>query len=210
MKPRKEIEAKFYVSDLEAIRKRLVNGGAGIRFPARREQTLYFDTPDRRLGSREEILRIRMDAASRMTYKRQDGVFEDRTEIEVIVDDASEAQAILQALGYDVALVYEKLRETYEMAGVQVMLDELPLGSFVEVEGPSLAAIRASSKKLGLDWGKRVQVNYLALFEAARERVDFPLHDASFRTFSQLPPLHAADLGLADALLEEKSGRSVS
>ena len=77
MKSRKEIEAKFIVSDLDEIRRRLQDLGGRVVTPKHSERNLYFDTPDRKLRSGRQVLRIRTDATVRMTYKRQEGALED-------------------------------------------------------------------------------------------------------------------------------------
>src|SRR5919106_1411465 len=66
------------------------------------------------------------------------------------VADADALAAILEALGYRPALVYEKRRETWRAAGAEVVLDELPFGLFVEIEGEE-ARILEVEKLLGLD-----------------------------------------------------------
>ncbi len=200
MKSRREIEAKFIVSDLEIIRWRLTDLGGNIVVPRHSERNLYFDTPDRRLRSGKQALRIRTDSEVRMTYKRQDSAFEDRTEIELTLDDAAEARALLCALGFELVLSYEKCRETFGLDSVLVMLDELPFGNFVEIEGAALDNIREVSASLGFDWQKRLQVGYLALFERARDHLGLSTHNASFEESGKLPPLRAKDLGLVDAV----------
>jgi adenylate cyclase class 2 len=60
---------------------------------------------------------------------------EDETE----VADADALAAILEALGYTPALVYEKRRETWQLNDAEVVLDELPFGWFIEIEGPEIA-----------------------------------------------------------------------
>ncbi len=200
MKSRKEIEAKFIVSDLDEIRRRLTDLGGRVVTAKHSERNLYFDTPDRKLLSGKQVLRIRTDAAARMTYKRQEEVFEDRTEIELILDDAAEACALLQALGFEFVLAHEKRRETFGLDDNLVMLDELPFGYFVEIEGASLDNIRDASARLGLDWQKRVQLNYPALFEKLREYLKLATTEATFEAFSKLPPISAEDLGLVYAV----------
>jgi adenylate cyclase class 2 len=210
MKSRKEIEAKFIVSDLDTIRRRLQNLGGRVVTPKHSELNLYFDTPDRKLLSGKQVLRIRTDAEVRLTYKRQEEAFEDRTEIELTLDDAVEARALLEALGFDLVFTYEKRREAFGLTDVLVTLDELPFGHFVEVEGESLDDIRNASAGLGLDWQKRVQISYMALFDRLREDLKLATTEASFDAFSNLPPLRAEDLDLVYATQTVKHGGNAS
>ncbi|MEJ7709753.1 MAG: CYTH domain-containing protein [Pyrinomonadaceae bacterium] len=56
---------------------------------------------------------------------------EDETE----VANAKEMIAVLEGLGYKPSLIYEKRRKTWNIGGVEVVLDELPFGLFAEIEG---------------------------------------------------------------------------
>jgi adenylate cyclase class 2 len=58
-----------------------------------------------------------------------------RREDETVVEDADALAAILEALGYTPAIIYEKRRETWLVANIEVVIDELPFGLFVEIEG---------------------------------------------------------------------------
>ena len=205
MVSRHEIEAKFSVPDLEKIRRCMLNLGGKVSIPKHLEHNRYFDTPDRDLKAGKEILRIRSGSQIHMTYKRQAGTFESRTEIELVLDSADNAQALLQALGYELILKYAKERETCELHGAQVMLDELPYGRFVEIEGPSLDNVRDVSGSLGLDWQKRVSMGYLALFERALELLNLPPEEVSFTKLSKDHPIRSVDLGLVDASAAEET-----
>ena len=80
-----------------------------------------------------------------------------RLELEVVVSDFATTQRLLEALGYQISLVYEKYRSIYELQRVHVTLDEMPFGAFVELEGPDGATIQAVAQRLGLDWAARNQ-----------------------------------------------------
>lgn len=204
MDPGVEIEAKFNVSDLDEIRRRLVNRGARIIVPRHLEHNLYFDTPNRHLRSSRKILRIRTGTHSRMTLKHQTTSFEARIEIELALDDPPEARTFLQALGYEVILSYSKMRETFEIDDVHAMLDELPVGRFIEIEGPTMDRVKVVSTKLGLDWEKRSKVGYLTLLERACELLSIATHEIPFEAEH---PLNSIDLGLDDATMTEISNR---
>jgi adenylate cyclase class 2 len=66
-----------------------------------------------------------------------------RREDETTVADPEALAAILDALGYTPAAVYEKRRETWLVAGVEVVIDELPFGRFIEIEGAEDLIIEA-------------------------------------------------------------------
>jgi len=164
----REIEAKFYVSDLKRMEASLLELGAQLSRPRVLETNIRFDLPDRSLSAGSRVLRLRQADDIRITYKGKaeivDGVFS-RTELEFSVGDFETARQVLEALGYVQIAVYEKFRTTYELDDTHIMLDELPYGDFVEIEGAGADSIRATATRLELDWEAAVPASYLALFE---------------------------------------------
>jgi adenylate cyclase class 2 len=180
-----EIEAKFYVTDLEKIETRLQKLGAVLLHPRILERNIRFDLPDASLRSERRVLRLRRDAEVRLTYKdpsrNEQGVLS-RREIEFTVEDFDKAKQFLEALGYQPIFYYEKYRTVYGLqtskVPVHVMLDQLPYGNFVEIEGETLEFIQAASNTLDLKWDTAIGKSYNALFErlcATRPNLD-PTH----------------------------------
>lgn len=189
-----EFEAKFLSPDLDDLRDRVVALG-GKRAKGRTfERNLLFDTRRGRLRRMKELLRLRHDTESTLTYKRQRGSIEAREEIEVRVEDPETTLALLQAIGFRVAFIYEKYRRVLEFGSVEVMLDELPFGDFVEVEGPSLEAVRRACRRLGLRWERRLSANYQRLFEALAENRGLDFRDATFGNFAPVSRTTPQDL----------------
>jgi adenylate cyclase class 2 len=58
-------------------------------------------------------------------------------------------EAILEALGFTPALVYEKRRQTWRLGNTEIVIDVLPFGLFMEIEG-RINQIKAVERKLGL------------------------------------------------------------
>ena len=112
------------------------------------------------------MLRLRQDTEARLTYKgpsaSKDGV-RVREEIEFSVSDYRSARQLLESLGYQVAMIYEKYRRSYDLLGTHISLDELPYGNFVEIEGPDVETIRAVNSILGLNWERGVPASYTTL-----------------------------------------------
>jgi adenylate cyclase class 2 len=200
--PNIELEVKFYISNLEKLETQLKNLGAKLVQNRTQEYNLRFDTPlgDFALGYR--VLRLRQDTAIRLTYKGpgevQDGV-RLRQEIEVVVDDFDQTQALLEALGYQISMVYEKYRMGYELDGVLVTLDELPYGDFVEIEGPDTNGIKNVSTKLGLNWDSRILESYAILFDVLKRNLDISIENLTFADFNGIlvTPDHLG-VGLGD------------
>jgi adenylate cyclase class 2 len=162
-----EIEAKFYVNNLSKIEARLQELEARLLQARVHEKNLRFDTPDQSLREDGRVLRLRQDDAARMTYKgpseKSEGVMS-RAEIEFIVEDFEKAKQFLEALEYRLVIFYEKYRTTYELDNAHIMLDELPYGNFVEIEGRDSVSIRAMAEKLHIKW-EPIATSYHGLFE---------------------------------------------
>jgi adenylate cyclase, class 2 len=196
-----ELEVKFYISDPAALQRRLEDYEARLIQPRTLEVNLRFDTPSRALTRSRQVLRLRQDWQARMTFKgpsEERGGARSRYEIEVVVEDFAAARALLEALGFQVYLVYEKQRTVYELDGAEISLDELPFGNFVEVEGPDPGQIREIASQLGLDWQARIRKSYTSLFERLRDDRQLPFRDLTFANFKELR-VSAAELGVHPA-----------
>jgi adenylate cyclase class 2 len=162
-----EIETKFLVRDLKKIETRLQAMEARLVQPRQFEQNLRFDLPDGTLRKSYRVLRLRQDEKAVLTYKGPgsnavDGI-RAREEWEVSVSDFSTMQKILESLGYMILFTYEKYRTTYIIDSSHVMLDELPFGHFVEIEGETQSDITTLAKRLQLDGDGAIPDSYQVL-----------------------------------------------
>ena len=134
-----EVEVKLHTRRiLAAVRGALEAAGATLLKPRLFERNVRYDSEDGMLSAQGIVLRLRQDEAVKLTYKADASMergIVTRFEAEVEVSDYETMDVILQRLGYEVALVYEKYRTTYELAGAEIVLDELPYGNFTEIEG---------------------------------------------------------------------------
>jgi len=181
-----EIEMKFPIADLPALRKTVVR--AGGEYAGTVLQTdCYFDTPELSLLAQDRGLRLRTSErlggkggsrgkrpadSAMVTYKgprKAQGRAKNRVEIQTTVGDAGAVGDMLEQLGLTRRLIVQKRRSTYRLGRCLVELDELPiLGAFVEIEGPGARAIEAVARKLGLT-GEPTRSHYVQLVcEACR------------------------------------------
>ena len=82
-----------------------------------------------------------------------------REETEVDVADAHATLDLLAQLGFQVLVIYRKHRSAWKQGAVNVTLDRLDYGHFVEVEGP-LEEIPIVARGLGLDPARAVKDSY--------------------------------------------------
>jgi adenylate cyclase, class 2 len=193
-----EMEVKFLVHDLAEIESSLQALGGSLSAQRVFEINLRFDTADGTLAGAGRVLRLRRDTNAVMTFKgpSQPGAeVATRQEIEFQVSDFEAARRLLEALGYQIAVIYEKFRTTYRLDHLLVTLDEMPFGSFIEIEGPDPASIRVAATALKLDWEARSTASYLGIFKHLLEARSLNLQNL---TFAELKGIQAApeDLGL--------------
>jgi len=180
-----ETEVKLIVPDLDSVRARLETAGAHLEAPRVYERNVRYENAAGTLSSQGIVVRLRQDSRVRLTYKDgsqvTDGVVS-RSEIEVEVSDFTAMDLILGKLGYHPHLIYEKYRTTYTLDGAEVVLDEMPYGPFVEIEGDK-ATIESVIKLIGLEAAPRYAGSYVALFEQLKTRLGLRFTDLTFANF---------------------------
>jgi adenylate cyclase, class 2 len=158
-----EIEKKYRLTPerLEPLRRRLREVGAEGRGSALFEENVIYTGPG--LDPARRVLRLRRKGERAVfTFKERDlsgSAIKRQREEETEVSDGEALASILEALGYRPALVYEKRRETWHVGGAEVVLDELPFGLFVEIEGEEPRILEVE-KLLGLDTAEAEHAPY--------------------------------------------------
>lgn len=190
-----ETELKLYVTDLAAVEDRLKALNAELTAPRVYERNVRYDDTGGRLSREHITLRLRQDTRARLTYKdgeRQIGDFgTTRFEAEVEVSDFDTMHVILEKLGFTPSLVYEKYRTTYELHDAEITLDEMPYGSFIEIEGTA-DAIGETMQALQLDNPVRMHHSYTVLFMWVKAHLGLNFRDLTFENFEGINvPLNA-------------------
>jgi adenylate cyclase class 2 len=193
-----EVEVKFWLAELTAVRNQLLSLGATLAKPRVFERNLRLDTADQQLLQKRQLLRVRQDKVVTVTFKSDTihlpgSEAKVREEIEFEASDGETAVLLFQRLGYNPVQVYEKYRETFQLGDVEIVLDELPFGNFMELEGEE-EGIKTAVAQLGLDWNKRLLTNYLALMAQLKAYHNLPFSDLTFANF------HSSNLSVADIL----------
>jgi adenylate cyclase, class 2 len=185
-----ETEVKIKVRDLAEIEKKLRDLNAECKAERVYERNVRYDDANHALSPAGRVLRLRQDIRARLTYKEpKDGAASERsrtrTELEVTVDDFETMDLILKKLGYQPAWIYEKYRTTYVLYDCEVVLDDTPLGAFIEVEGEE-DPIEHVLEVLGLSEERRILDSYSVLFFRAKERLKLDVRDMTFENFKNM------------------------
>lgn len=184
-----EIETKMAISDPQALRQRLTELGAN-RGRLTLETNLFFDTPDSSLRASDQGLRLRIEQPVKggsekiiLTHKgpRAHGRLKSRSETELGVSSAAQAIDLLRALGYSQVFSFQKRRESWELDGCQIALDQVPhLGRFVEIEGPSDQAVLTLRSRLGLETAALLSGSYVSMLIAYANEHHLPSRQIIF------------------------------
>jgi adenylate cyclase class 2 len=147
-----ETEKKYHLGSrrLEEITQKLVELGAEF------DKEVFEVNYQHRGGEMDErgaTLRLRkIGDFTVLTYKekiRTETGAKRKIEYETSVADVDAMEKIIERLGYRLTAVYEKRRKYWRFGTVEVVLDELPFGMYMEIEG-TIDDIERAEKILGL------------------------------------------------------------
>ncbi len=197
MPDQQEIETKFILTNPEEIRNRLIKLGA-ISHGRHMELNLRLDDNARSLSSNDQVLRLRTTQSNGetrhlLTLKiptgQPDQTFRVRREIETYCSDREAMLSALAVLGYTPFWRYEKRREAFSWAGVEAVIDELPYGWFLELEGPQ-PDIQSLAGQLGLDIKDGLALSYAEIFSNICLALGLDIADLTFEAFKgiHVPP----------------------
>jgi adenylate cyclase, class 2 len=180
----REIEIKFRVHDVRALRRKLRAAGFHSETKATQERNTLYDLPGGVLRGRKQLLRLRSYGSSwKLTHKSggKTSRHSSRVERETSVGDGKTMDRILRALGYRPSFRYEKFREEWSDGKGQIVVDHTPIGDFCEIEGLS-RWIDATAKKLGVGQEEYITKNYATLFADWKKENKSQAAEMTFRT----------------------------
>jgi adenylate cyclase, class 2 len=125
-----EEQRKFVLAALDEL-------GAEFQGEDAEENTIYGGGI---LDGMSAILRIRKTQDKTiLTFKQR---VESASDVKQQIEHESEfsdlegLRKIIESLGFEPRLVYEKRRKTWKFRSVEIVVDELPFGLYMEIEGP--------------------------------------------------------------------------
>lgn len=179
-----ETEIKLAMPDLAAARRKLRS--AGFRVSRRRvfEANTMFDTPELTLREAYSMLRLReAGGVVTITYKGapEAARHKSREEIESEVSDGSAVRTLLERLGLRAVWRYEKYRTEYhvEREAGKAMLDETPVGNYLELEGAP-RWIDRTARRLGFAHRDYILASYSRLYLERSAALGVPPGDMVF------------------------------
>jgi adenylate cyclase class 2 len=184
-----ETEIKFRLDqpgNLAGFTARLQAAGFTLQTPRAFESNVLYDTHDRQMRARTEILRIRSYAGRwTLTHKRlpDSGPGEDthkhRIETETEISDGEALAQVFLSLGLVAAFRYEKWRSEWSDGQGHCVVDETPIGDYAELEGSAEWIDRAAAR-LGIDPSQYITLSYGRLFDLWRQQHNSAADDLTF------------------------------
>ena len=189
-----ETEIKFRVDDLNGLTRRLEAAGFTLQTPRAFESNVLYDTPDRKMRARTEILRIRNYTGRwTLTHKRLpdsspgEDAHKHRVETETEVADGNALAEVFVSLGLAPAFRYEKWRAEWQDGEGHCVVDETPIGNYAELEGPSQWIDRTAAR-LGIDRSQYITLSYGRLFDLWREETNSAAEHLTFAAVGPVVP----------------------
>jgi adenylate cyclase, class 2 len=197
----KESEIKLRIEDLPATRLKCIQLGAvETQFPCL-EENLVFDQPGRPLLNQGKLLRVRQYAGKVLvTFKGPLSIrdsIKHREEVEFLLDSMTVFAHFLESLGYAVQFRYQKYRQVFHLSEtclkfaakeairepariLKIMVDETPIGNFMELEGDE-DLIHQASSLFGFTRADYITQSYADLFAQERQRQGWAEEDMIFK-----------------------------
>ena len=166
-----EIEIKLRLrGELAKVRQKLRQLSFRIAKPRMFESNILLDNAKRTLRRHGKLIRVRrVGRHSVLTYKgpSESGRYKKRPELEIHFPLNSVVEEVFAHIGYHPVFRYEKFRTEYAKPPAlgKVLLDETPIGNFLELEG-SPRWIDRTARLLGYSPADYITRSYGYLYSA--------------------------------------------
>jgi adenylate cyclase class 2 len=179
-----EVEIKFRIADIERLVARLRQLGFQQVTPRTHEMNTLFDLPGHPLRDRGDVLRLRKYGETwvlthKAKSKKQDGAHKTRIETETRVENGEQMEAILGALQFEPSFRYEKFRAEWKGGQGNVVIDETPIGTFGEIEGPP-EWIDSVARDLQIHRKDYITETYAGLFNSWKRQTQSAAQEMTF------------------------------
>ncbi len=183
-KTTEENEVKIAVASPAKTRAHLRDKGFKISSRRIYEQNIVLDLPGGTVRNSGRLLRVRTVGKKVIcTYKGVEipGPHKRREEREFEASDLTACLALFAGLGYTPSWRYEKYRTEFQREGEPgiLMLDETPIGTFLELEGPA-RWLDLTAKDLGFSKNDYIFLSYARLHAQWCAEDEKPMSDMVF------------------------------
>ena len=183
-KSAEENEVRIAVSSVAMTRTLLREKGYALSSRRSYEQNIVLDLADGSVRASGRLLRVRTVGKKIIcTYKGVEipGPHRRREEREFEASDLTACLALFAGLGFIPSWRYEKYRTEFQREGEPgvLMLDETPIGTFLELEGPA-RWLDQTAKDLGFSKNDYIFLSYARLYAQWCAEDEKPMSDMVF------------------------------
>lgn len=156
---RTQIEVKFLKVDINETRQRLEKIMANLLEPMRRVRTAVIDDKHNTAIRENRWIRLRDFGNKTILTHKEDLIGQQgATKLtELTIDSFESAIELLEKLGLHVKSIQQLRREIWQLGEVRLALDQWPwIKPYMKIVGPSEAAVRDVSARLGFAWSQAI------------------------------------------------------
>ena len=193
--PAEEIEIKVRIGDLSELSRKLTAAGFHLVTPRTHEMNTLYDFSDGRLRARGEVLRIRKYGPKwTLTHKSKGnaGKHKSRGETETELANGEALAHVFEAIGLSPSFRYEKYRAEWSDGEGHVVIDETPIGSIAELEGPP-DWIDRTAELLVIKESEYITASYAQMFGEWRTKTGSKAREMTWAETGRSAPSAAAD-----------------
>lgn len=168
-----ETEVKIKIPDLKNFQKQILDAGAVLTKDRNLEKNILYDFPDHSLYRKDCAFRFRSVRKKHfLTFKgphQKSRKFKVREEYETEVRNGIHTKKMIKKLGLVPVFSYSKYRTVYRKKNVTICLDELNIGSFVELEGKKDDIVKFA-QSLGIQKKDFIKTDYIRLIQNSQKQ----------------------------------------
>lgn len=166
-----EREAKFIIRDPNSVATELLKLGFVSTGRHDQKDTYYLHPTRPGLSFHPTYLRVRTHDGKSSTAMHHKLASFEWVEDETTVGDGDTIRQIYHNLGFDIDVEVHKIRTSFELQGIEAVLDEvIGLGSFLEIEASELEVVFEIAQKLGLSRADAEVLEGKSYADLVRER----------------------------------------
>lgn len=160
-------QVKYKIENFDALSKKLIQLEA-VFIGGFFEKTIRYDTVDHYLFDHGIFIRTKSGLRNVLTLKektrKNDNTLLERYATEIEIDDIEKMEYILSRIGLTNKIIMEKYRLYFRWNHIEISIDELPFGIYLEIKGDD-KEIRNLSKQLGFKSKDMITVTYWDIYD---------------------------------------------
>lgn len=166
-----EKQVKYKINNFDYISKRLIEIEA-IFIGGFMEKTIRYDNDDLKCSNNGVFIRTKSGMKNVLTLKEiptdSSNTSFERITTEVEVDNINKIGYILEKIGLTKKFIMEKYRLFFKYDNVDILIDELPFGIYLEIKGED-NEINRVTKMLNIDEADLIKMTYWDIYDKIKK-----------------------------------------